>query len=1138
MKRIRLKKIISFILALALLVSSNTVSIVANASKVKNIGLSKTKVEVSVGSKKEIKILANKKYHITKARVIKNTNKKAVSIKIKGSKIKISGKKAGKAKVKLNVKYKYNKSKIKNKKLNLTVKVKKGKKPSNTEDKKLTWDKSGMEHPSECKITFNSNGGTKIDDLIVTYGEAVKEPVVPVKKGYVFCAWYTDKDFKYIHNFNDGVYNNMNLYAKWLKNSDDTCTRSEWIKKLVDSFKFELSYPDRGYAFSDIEKDKNALQIQTAYTLGLLPDERLDKEQDVPHFYPNKKVTREYMAYTVVKALGFELVEDDLQISDLSDTNYPEEVKLAVKTEIMQLYDNKFEPKRNVTVTDVKYTLARVMDDWIASENKEIQPHNNSKFAKDVIDLSDVSDYSIEESNGRYVLALKSSVTEDIKTGSVIVLGETDEETECAVKVVQVLEDGKYICEEPRVEEVFSKIDVCASSIIDYNDIKHVSEADIDVASLENSKTKLKGKRVDVKDKECNVPKIGYKFDAGTNISDRVDFNGEIAVNVSEIKYTLRADYGLGVKDKVDEFKVSMTEKVGFKGGLYYSGDSSDILNDFKKRIPIKNKKNVEKIFQRVKSKGKIVTKKLELKRIKAKLPYNFNIVITPYIRVQLDGELSVNYSMNFVRGFSYKSGIIIPINDRYPNEPELTISGSVGIYLGADIAIRYLVVKIVVCNFEVGLKFEGSIKEPSKSYNKTLYCGDFQFKFIFHAEIKKEGLLGFFTIGGKIELEKEFNLGKPFHIENFQVVDKCTNKKSSTTTANTKGRENKNVKDAQYNFNKKGTKNSGNNNIKRGDSDILDNYSEETVRTVYSDENGNINVDELDEGIYSVEVSADGYKKCTIDNIKIEADTVNSLGTIQLVERENKAADIDIAVISAVTGERLDDCSYEIKSQNSAYNVEKKTGTIGLDGISDSLEVGNYNITIKKDGYIEKTSDFTVSADENQQIVIVMSPIFATNQDSSFPVRIVLTWENQPKDLDAHLCISNITGDKKVIDSVCFENEKFENDKTSINLDLDNKDITTNVGKPETITIEKMSQDYLYTYYVYQYTADTDDFGLSESNAKVEIYIGDELLYEIYLPEEKEADSWKVFEYNPVTDDIKIFNKLGYGVGDEFQAS
>lgn len=65
-------------------------------------------------------------------------------------------------------------------------------------------------------IKFNSNGGDKVDDQKVKVGNKVKEPVAPVKYGYVFDGWYINSK-KY--DFNTEVTKGITLYAKWSEDS-------------------------------------------------------------------------------------------------------------------------------------------------------------------------------------------------------------------------------------------------------------------------------------------------------------------------------------------------------------------------------------------------------------------------------------------------------------------------------------------------------------------------------------------------------------------------------------------------------------------------------------------------------------------------------------------------------------------------------------------------------------------------------------------------------------------------------------------------------------------------------------------------------------------------------------------------------
>lgn len=69
---------------------------------------------------------------------------------------------------------------------------------------------------TDCAVTFMSNGGTRIPDQIVQYGEKISRPENPVREGCSFDGWYKDIHLTDEWDFDDDVVqSNMSLYAKW-----------------------------------------------------------------------------------------------------------------------------------------------------------------------------------------------------------------------------------------------------------------------------------------------------------------------------------------------------------------------------------------------------------------------------------------------------------------------------------------------------------------------------------------------------------------------------------------------------------------------------------------------------------------------------------------------------------------------------------------------------------------------------------------------------------------------------------------------------------------------------------------------------------------------------------------------------------
>ena len=65
-------------------------------------------------------------------------------------------------------------------------------------------------------VTFNANGGSAVAAQKVTAGKKAVKPVNPIKAGFWFGGWYTDKAFKTAFDFNTAITKNITLYARWV----------------------------------------------------------------------------------------------------------------------------------------------------------------------------------------------------------------------------------------------------------------------------------------------------------------------------------------------------------------------------------------------------------------------------------------------------------------------------------------------------------------------------------------------------------------------------------------------------------------------------------------------------------------------------------------------------------------------------------------------------------------------------------------------------------------------------------------------------------------------------------------------------------------------------------------------------------
>ncbi len=63
-------------------------------------------------------------------------------------------------------------------------------------------------------VKFDTDGGSYVAPVKAMYSETVS-PTDPVKEGYEFTGWYTDRDCTNAWSAEDGITGSMTLYAGW-----------------------------------------------------------------------------------------------------------------------------------------------------------------------------------------------------------------------------------------------------------------------------------------------------------------------------------------------------------------------------------------------------------------------------------------------------------------------------------------------------------------------------------------------------------------------------------------------------------------------------------------------------------------------------------------------------------------------------------------------------------------------------------------------------------------------------------------------------------------------------------------------------------------------------------------------------------
>nr|WP_234830709.1 tetratricopeptide repeat protein [Pectobacterium carotovorum] len=216
-------------------------------------------------------------------------------------------------------------------------------------------------------------------------------------------------------------------------------------------------------------------------------------------------------------------------------------------------------------------------------------------------------------------------------------------------------------------------------------------------------------------------------------------------------------------------------------------------------------------------------------------------------------------------------------------------------------------------------------------------------------------------------------------------------------------------------------------------------------------------------------------------------------------------AQSISIEVLSATVKDKKIDDATVILQKNGAQSVTVRSDAKGRAALNASFEVDQDSLLIiKKEGY----SDLVVKC-PCDGMTYAISPVMK-NLDG---MRIVLTWGEQPFDLDSHLIYPG--------NHVYFQHKKGRD----ANLDVDDTD---SFG-PETITIDKkrLGESYIYAIHDYSNGDKANSLALSASSAKVFVYVGSSQVRSYSVPLNKTGNIWTVFRLNP-NGDFEDINAVG----------
>lgn len=317
------------------------------------------------------------------------------------------------------------------------------------------------------------------------------------------------------------------------------------------------------------------------------------------------------------------------------------------------------------------------------------------------------------------------------------------------------------------------------------------------------------------------------------------------------------------------------------------------------------------------------------------------------------------------------------------------------------------------------------------------------------------------------------------------------------------------------------------------------------------TDAEGVYKFNNLLEGLYEVSVSKDGYLPSSMAVDVNSSDTTVYAGMIELIPEEF-AGDGSASgrIVDALTGNGVSDISMEFRKGNDNLSGEIVGETVTESNgnyTSPTLSAGNYCVVMKDASTDRKAKNETYV--ETYINVKVLGETNIPNQDGTVTtqildgqLRIVLSWGQNPEDLDSHLICpagTTVENEAHMWDDGYYTNQPeifYANKETYTPsgealafLDLDDTD---SYG-PETTTIYT-SQGGVFSFYVFDYTSYVydEESQLQYSGAYVRVYKGNNNVPSASFPVPRGAgEYWSVFKYDSEQDEIIPINRIGSSI-------
>ena len=271
---------------------------------------------------------------------------------------------------------------------------------------------------------------------------------------------------------------------------------------------------------------------------------------------------------------------------------------------------------------------------------------------------------------------------------------------------------------------------------------------------------------------------------------------------------------------------------------------------------------------------------------------------------------------------------------------------------------------------------------------------------------------------------------------------------------------------------------------------------SSSMVTSVKTNGSGNYSV-KLAAGKYVLKITSSGFDELNM-SVTVTAGSTVSAPKAKMVKKAATNCVVSGTITNALDGRGVPGATIKVRTginNKSGSYASGSTTTNSSGNYSLTLKTGTYTLEVNAEGYVKGYINVSASGSTCNNQNTSITPIVETGK-----IRIVLTWGEQPRDLDSHVRF-NMDGNTQ---EIYYAKKTYVHNGVEV-VQLDHDD--TNSYGPETVTLNEPEATE-YAYYVYNFSRDGNLVG---SDAKVVVYSGNREIATFTAPTTGSGDYWDV---------------------------